>query len=318
MRVAFIGAGKMATRLMSCVDSVSGANITAVCDIDTDAAAEAANPRDAAVVTDHERLFDDHDFDTLFLAIPPFAYSNQATLAVDHGVDLFVEKPVALQPEDAEDVEAAVADSDIVTSSGYVFRYDLITEKALDLIGNRDIALLDGRYWSGLLASDWGNKLDISGGDINVRATHLYDLVRYFGGEVERVSAAGSDLVETEEIDYDDAVTTTLEHETGTVSHVSSAVTAPKWTVEFDVIGDDFELRLDYTDQSLSGVVDGEEIEFDGSCERYKREVETFLEACETGDEDLVRSSYGDAARTLELNWTVIKAAACRKPTPTP
>lgn len=308
MRVAFIGAGKMATGLMECVDAVDGSTITAVCDIDEDAASAAAEARNAAVFTDHEALFEDHDFDVVFLAIPPFAYSNQAELAVQHGVHLFVEKPVALRPADAAPIEAAIEDSDIVTSSGYVFRYDQITERALDLVGDRPIALIDSRYWSGLLASDWGNEMELSGGDLNVRATHLYDTLRYLGGDVEQVYAAGSDRVGTAEIDYPDAVTTTLEHENGIVSHVSSAVTAPSWTVEVDLIGDDFELRLDYADQSLSGLVDGEEIEYDGTCERYQREVATFLEACETGSQELVRSSYADATRTLELNWAVIDA----------
>jgi myo-inositol 2-dehydrogenase/D-chiro-inositol 1-dehydrogenase len=308
MRVAFIGAGKMASGLMECVDAVDGAQITAVCDIDEAAATAAAEARGAEAFTDHETLFSDHEFDAVFLAIPPFAYSNQAELAVEHGVDLFVEKPVALRPADVEAIEAAIEDSDIVTSSGYVFRYDLITEEALELIGDRDIALIDSRYWSGLLASDWGNEMDLSGGDINVRATHLYDTIRYLGGDVERVYAAGSRRVGTPEIDYDDAVTTTVEHENGVVSHVSSAVTAPSWTVEVDIIGDDFELRLDYAEQSLSGIVEGEEVEYDGTCERYQREVATFIEACAAGDQSLVRSSYADAARTLELNWAVIEA----------
>lgn len=314
MRVAFIGAGKMATDLMDCVDEADGAQITAICDIDGDAAEEAANPRDAAVFEDHERLFDTHEFDALFLAIPPFAYTTQAELAVEHDVDLFIEKPVALRPEDAEAVEATIASSDIVTSSGYVFRYDLITEKALELIGDRDISLLDGRYWSGLLASDWGNKKEISGGDINIRVTHLTDTLRYFGGEVDRVYAAGTDRIGTEEIDYNDGVTTTVEHENGIISHISSVVTAPSWTVEFDIIGDDFQLRLDYADQSLSGMVDGEEIDYDGTCDRYRREVETFIEACRTNDQSRVRSSYADAARTLELNWAVIDAVEREEP----
>lgn len=318
MRVAFIGAGKMATILMKRVDAVEEAQITAVCDIDAEAAAEAAAPRNAAVYTDHQTLFAEHEFDVLFLAIPPFAYGDQIDFAVEHGVDLFVEKPVALRPADAKRIESAVVESDIVTSSGYVFRYDRITEKACELIGSRDIALIDGRYWSGLLESKWGNELASSGGEINIRSTHLYDLLRYFGGEVEQVFAAGSDVIGTEAIDYDDAVTTTVEHANGVVSHVSSAVTAPTWTVEFDVIGDDFELRLDYADQSLTGVIDGEQVSFDGTCERYQREIDSFLNACAEGDQSQVRSSYTDAVRTLELNWTVIDAVETSEPTRIP
>jgi predicted dehydrogenase len=309
MRVAFIGAGKMASDLMDCVDQIDAAEIVAVCDIDESLAAAEADPRDAAVFTDHESLFAEHDFDVVFIAIPPFAYSNQAALAVEHDVHLFVEKPVALRPEDAHEIEELLADADIVTGSGYVFRYDRITERARELIGDRKISLLDARYWAGLPNSEWGHETNLSGTDINIRTTHVLDTMRYLAGDVERVYAASTDRIGTEEVDYDDAATATVEHETDVVGTVTSSITAPEWTVEVDIVGDDFQLHLDYATQSLTGHIAGEPIEFDGTCHRYYREVEAFLEACERGDQDHFRSSFADAARTLELNWAVIDSA---------
>lgn len=309
MRVAFIGAGKMASDLMACVDDYDGATITAVCDIDGEVAEAAATPRDAAVFTDHRTLFDDHEFDVVFVAIPPFAYSDQATLAAEHGVHTFVEKPVALHPEDATEVEAALDAAGVVTGSGYVFRYDLITERARELIGSRELALVDARYWSGLPGSEWGYRMESSGGDVNIRTTHVLDTMRYLGGDVERVSAAGSTNVDTPEVDYPDAVAATLEHETGVVGNVSSTVAGSGWTVELDLVGEDIQLHLDYANQALSGVVDGEPIEFDGTCDRYAREVSGFLDACAAEEQSAYRCSYTDAARTLDLNWAVIDAA---------
>jgi myo-inositol 2-dehydrogenase/D-chiro-inositol 1-dehydrogenase len=309
MRVAFIGAGKMASGLMDCVDEASGHEVVAVCDVNEAAARSAAESRGAAVYTDHYTLFETGDFEVVFVAIPPFAYSDQAELAAEHGVHCFVEKPVGLHVEDAQRWEAVLDTADVVTSSGYVFRYDAITERALELIGDRPIALLEAQYWNGLLASEWGNEMAKSGGDINVRATHVYDLLRYFGGEVERLFAAGSDAVGTPEIDYFDAVTATAEHDSGAVSNVSSAVVAPQWTVDLDVVGEGFELHLDYTTQQLTGEIDGETVEFDGTCDRYQREVESFLDACERGDQSAVRSSFADATRTLELNRAAIEAS---------
>lgn len=308
MRVAFIGAGKMASGLMGCIDEIDGHSIVAVCDVNEEAARSAASPRDADVYTDHETLFEAADFEVVFIAIPPFAYSDQIDLAAEHGVHCFVEKPVGLHTQDAHEWKAALDTADVITSSGYVFRYDAITERARELIGDRPIALLDASYWSGLLASEWGNKMSTSGGDINIRATHVYDLLRYFGGDVERVFAVGSENVGTPEIDYFDAVAATVEHETGVVSSVSSAVVAPQWTVTLDIIGEGFELHLDYAAQRLTGEVDGNDIEFDGECDRYRKEVETFLHACMTDDQSIVRSSFADATRTLELNWATIEA----------
>lgn len=309
MRVAFIGAGKMASDLMACVDDYKGATITAVCDVDEAAAETAAEPREADVYTDHETLFEVHDFDVVFVAIPPFAYSNQATLAAEHGVHTFIEKPVALRPKNVPEVRAAFDEADIVTGSGYVFRYDRITERARELVGNRDLALVDAQYWGGLPSSEWGYRMASSGGDVNIRTTHVLDTMRYLAGEVECVSAAGSHAVDIPEVDYPAAVAATLEHETGVVGTVSSTVAGSKWTVDVEVVGEDLQLHLDYASQTLSGVVDGEEVDFDGSCDRYAREVHAFFDACAAGTQDSFRSPYTDAARTLDLNWAVIDAA---------
>lgn len=310
MHVGFIGAGKMASTLMKKVDDAEGATIAAVCDVEEDAAREAAEPRGADAYTDHRTFYDERpDIDAVFVAIPPFAYDDQVTLAAERGIDVFCEKPVALDPARGRETLAAIEEAGIVTGAGYVFRYDEITEAAIDLLDGREIALLDGRYWSGLLASAWGNELALSGGEIVTRATHIYDTVRYLAGDVEHVAAAATDRIGTEEIDYPDATTATLVHENGVVSSVSSAVTSPDWTAEVDVVGDGVSLTLDYTTQELTGSVDGEEIRREHPTDRYGREVEAFLQASRANDPSTVRSDYADALRTLSLNWTVIDAA---------
>lgn len=314
MNVGFIGAGKMASTLMEKVDASDGATITAVCDIDEEAARDAAEPRNAAVYTEHETLYEEGSLDAVIIAIPPFAYDDQVALAAEHGIDAFVEKPVALKPEQGRETLAAIEDAGIITGTGYVFRYDEITEKALELLEDREIAMLTGRYWSGLLASPWGNELERSGGEIITRTTHIYDLVRYFGGDVERVTAASTDRIGTPEIDYPDATTATLEHENGIVSTVSSAVTSPEWTAELNIVGEDVHLHLDYTTQEITGVVGDEEIHFELPTDRYGQEVTGFLEAVDRNDPEHVRSDYADAVRTLSLNWTVIDAAESAEP----
>lgn len=309
MEVGFIGAGKMAGTLMTKVDDWDGAAITAICDVDREAAAGEADPRSASVYTDHRDLYAGEELDAVFVAIPPFAYDDQVRLAAERGIDIFVEKPVALDASHGRETLTAVENAGIVTGTGYVFRYDGITEAALRLVEDREIALLAGRYWSGLLASRWGNDLDLSGGEIVTRTTHLYDLARYLGGEVERVTAAASDSVGTAETDYPDATTATMSHETGVVSSVSSAVTAPSWTAELDVVGEGLHLHLDFVTQTLTGSVDDEAVDRHLPTDRYGREVAAFLDAVDAGDPTRVRSDYADGLRTLSLNWAVIDAA---------
>lgn len=309
MEIGFIGAGKMAGTLMEKVDDYDGARVTAICDVNQEAAREAAEPREASAYSDHTDLYEEASLDAVVIAIPPFAYDNQVTMAAERGIDVFVEKPVALRIEQGRETLAAIEEAGIVSGTGYVFRYDEISERARELLADREISLLAGRYWSGLLASSWGNELELSGGEIVTRTTHIYDMARYLAGDVRRVLAASTDRIGTEEIDYPDATTATLEHENGVVTSVSSGVTSPTWTAELDVLGDDLHLQLDYTEQTLTGQVGPETIDYHAPTDRYGHEVETFLEAVERGDPDHVRSDYADALQTLSVNWTVIDAA---------
>lgn len=309
MEIGFVGAGKMAGMLIEKVDAIDDATVTGICDVNEAAALEVAEPRGASVYTDHETLYAEEALDAVFIAIPPFAYDDQASLAAERGIDVFVEKPVALRPDQGRETLTAIEEADILTGTGYVFRYDEITDVALELLENHEISLLNGRYWSGLLASSWGNELDLSGGEIVTRTTHIYDTIRYLGGDVERVSASGTDRLGTDGIDYPDATAARLDHENGIVSTVSSGVTSPEWVAELDVLGDDVSLRLDYAAQKLTGSVAGDEIHYDFATDRYGREVEAFLEAVRSGDRSHVRSEFADALRTLSLNWTVIDAA---------
>lgn len=309
MKIACIGAGKMASILMEKVDGIAGATITAICDVNAGAATEAANAREATAYTNHHELYDNEPVDAVLVAIPPFAYEDQVTEAAKRGIDVFVEKPVALDPTQGRETLAAIENADVVSGSGYVFRYDEITERALELLGDRDIAFLDGRYWSGLLANEWGNEFDRSGGEIVTRATHIYDLVRYVGGDVKQVSAMCSDQTDIPEVDYPDTTAATMRHETGLISTVTSTITSPEWTAELDIVGDGAHLHLDYVTQELTGSVDGAAVHEELPTDRYGEEVAAFIEASRRGDPAAVRADFADGLRTLELNWAVIDAA---------
>ena len=57
-------------------------------------------------------------------------------------------------------------------------------------------------------------------------------------------------------------------------------------------------MNLDY---QLRGHIDGESIEFDGTESGYYRQVEHFVKAVEINDQNLVRSGYADAVKTLAV-----------------
>ena len=319
VELAFVGTGGIASIHLARIETIDNADVVAVCDIDEERAHEAAASWDAAVFTDHEMMFAEATFDAVFVCLPPFAHTNQELLAAEHGVDLFVEKPLGLSHEYAQEVRDAVAEAGIVTQVGHMTRYTDIVERADELLGNRTIALADGRWFGGVPGTAWWREKARSGGQVIEQAVHVYDLVRQFAGDAERVSATGGQSVVTDAIDFADSTTASIQHATGTVGHVSASSASPDGDVGLTIVGKDAYLDLDVSNGALHGRIDSEEIhhenqvpvrwnDYQGGNDAFRKELDGFLDAVRTGDPDRPRSPYADALQSFELTLAVNEA----------
>lgn len=319
IELAFIGAGGIASIHLARIEATDNADVVAVCDIDEERAHEAAAPWDAAVFTNHEVMFAEAAFDAVFVCLPPFAHTNQELLAAEHGVDLFVEKPLGLSHEYAREVCDAVVEAGIVTQVGHMNRYTDIVERADELLDNRTVALADGRWFGGVPGTAWWREKARSGGQTIEQAIHVYDLVRQFAGDAESVSATGGQAVVTDAIDFADSTTASIQHVNGTVGHVSASSASPTGDVGLTVVGEDAYLDLDVSNGALRGRIDGEEVnhenqasvrwnDYQGGNDAFRKELDDFLDAVQTGDPDRPRSPYADALRSFELTLAVNEA----------
>lgn len=311
--IAFVGAGNIAGRHFDTLESLDGADVVAICDIDEDAAASAGERFDAATFTDWEAMYDEATFDAVFVCLPPFAHEGQELAAAERGVDLFVEKPLALDLEYAEDVRDTVAEHGVVAQVGYNWRYSPGVEYVRDVLADRTVGYVDGWWWGGVPGgeSHWWRHRDRSGGQVVEQATHIFDTVRHLAGDVERVAAAGGNELE-DLVDFPDVTSATMTHAGPAVSHVSTSCAAERGKHGLEVVADGATLSFDQ--RSVSGTVDGEEVEESWDANPYAREVEAFVEAVATGDDAGVRSTYGDAVESLAVTLAVEESIAAGEP----
>jgi predicted dehydrogenase len=305
MNIAFIGVGGIATRYLKAIDAMADIRVAAVCDLNEARAREVAEPLGAAVYTDHHELYRQGGFEAVLICIPPFAHTDQETMAVERNIHLFVAKPVALTMEKTAEVERVLQGRDIVHQSGYMWRYADITDKALELIGNRRIALVEGQVWTGVPKTPWWWEKAKSGGQVVEQASHIYDLVRLYAGDVESLTAYGSRGIARTPVDFEDVISAVMKHTGGAISHVSSTCGAPDVRFELNLIGEGFRLNMNYGQRKLTGKVDEEKIDFKGDIDGYDKQLETFFAAIRGRDKSLVRSSYDDAAKSLRLTLAV-------------
>lgn len=318
VHIAIVGAGGIGSVHLNTLAEIDAADVTAICDVSEEVATTAAEEFGATAYTDHEEMLSTEDLDAMFVAIPPFAHTTQETAGAEAGVDLFVEKPIALSTETAERVDEAITKAQVRSQVGHMYRYSPVVEKATELVGDRDVALIDGHWIGGVPPSGWWGVKEKSGGQVVEQAAHVFDLVRYFGGDVDSVCAQGGKSVVGDEIDFEDAVTASMKHESGAVSHVSTSCASPDEDVALRLVGDGYHLELEFWFEGaddpvsfgrLTGTVDGETVEFEAREDAWTREVRAFVEAVETdADDGDLRSPYADARKTLELTLAVTEA----------
>lgn len=313
-RIAFIGSGGIAQwQHFNNLETMDSVEIVGICDINEEAATEAADRFDAEAFTDHETLYQEVAIDAAFICLPPFAHTDQEIMAVERGIDLFVEKPLALTAEKAHEIRNAIVATDVIAQVGYNWRYAPAVDRARELLDDRTIEYLDGRFWGGVPGGEdhWWRHKDRSGGQVVEQATHTFDTIRFLAGDVSTVYAVGANRV-SDLVDFPDAISATMKHESGAISHVSTSCVAEKGDSKLEVVADGMTLTV--RQQELRGTVDGDDINEEFERNPYAIEVERFLEAVKDGDKEGVRSTYEDATKSFELTLAVNESIDASNP----
>jgi predicted dehydrogenase len=274
----------------------------AVCDINEERATAAAVEHGSAVYTAHREMLDGEWLEAVFVAIPPGSHTTEVRDVALAGIPVFTAKPVALDLETALRTQEAIDYTGVINQVGHMARYADVTAHARDLLSNRPpLNLGFGRFLCRMSpAHPWWGKFSASGGQMVEQSSHVFDLLRYFMGEIEAVQAFGhagtSDIA-----DFPDSTVCNLRFESGAVGNVVSTCVARAqegFTVE--LTGRDLYLRLGM-DTRLTGQMDGEPVDYLGEETGYFRQIERFLRAVQERNQSLVRSSYADAVKTLAV-----------------
>ena len=301
LKIAFIGVGGIAGNYRRSLKQLERP-IAAVCDINAERAAAIAAEEEATAYTDHSEMLEKEKLDVVFTCIPPGAHTTQVADAAASGAALFVAKPVAQDLEIAQHARDAITAAGVINQVGYMARYSDITAKAKALVGDRKLAMGFGRFLARMGANHpWWGKYEVSRGQMVEQTTHVFDLIRYFLGDVANVHAYGVKGVSEDIADFEECTVCNLQFESGAVGNITSTCVARAHdNFATELVGDDIYLKLTH-DLGLRGQIGGEGIDYTGTEAGYFRQVEQFIKAVEANDQGLVRSSYADAVKTLAV-----------------
>ncbi|WWC58750.1 uncharacterized protein I303_101294 [Kwoniella dejecticola CBS 10117] len=269
-------------------------------------------------------------------------------------VAIFFEKPVATGQPWEESVGEALKVSDYLKANhrapisiGYVLRYLKIVQQVKKIIQENNLTVMatNARFvvaYELAVKTDWWNK-DIQLGPVIEQATHICDLVRFLGGEIDfnTISAHALEAHEKpgqlSKKNFDESVipdklripratSASWKYESGAVGIFlhSTALHGTDYEVQLEVFADGVsaELPVSHFDlQNIFGTSKAPELlvrrpgsdEFERTVtpgdDAYQTEMNHFIDAIEGGAEPEIFSSYEDAAKTYEMTWVIRNSA---------
>lgn len=247
LRAGILGVGGIAHKHANAIQQLSNQiELVACCGRNADktrAFGEQYTAGRALLFTDHTEMFLEAELDVVIICLPPFAHTDEVTQAAELGIHILIEKPIALDAVQAwlmvEDTERA----GIKTQVGFMYRFGAAVERfkmLLNIGTTGPVGLMSAGYFANSLHAPWWRERSKSGGQVVEQAIHLFDLMRYFGGEAVRVYSRQNNLFHRDVPAYDseDVSATTIEFAGGAlgVVYATNAAVPNKWTKEWRVV----------------------------------------------------------------------------------
>lgn len=189
LRVGCVGTGFIAGRHLAALSGFSDVEVVAVADPVEERAEQAAARSGGRAYDDGLAMLDAEDLDAVWLCVPPFAHGDLEDAAIDRGLPMFVEKPLALDLAAAARLAERVRERELLTAVGYHWRALTVVEQAQRIVRETPAHLVTGSWLDRTPAAAWWSRRAGSGGQLVEQTTHLVDLARVLVGEVRSVQA---------------------------------------------------------------------------------------------------------------------------------
>jgi myo-inositol 2-dehydrogenase/D-chiro-inositol 1-dehydrogenase len=315
-RIGLIGAGGVGRRHAQVLSGFPDVHLVGVCDAVPAAAAALASDIDCRVYASAGELLS-AGVDAVYVCVPPFAHGAPETAVLSAGVPLFVEKPLAVTEEAAEQLGAQVAAAGVVTAVGHHWRYLEVVERAQRLLDGRTVRLIGGTWLDKVPPVGWWPVRERSGGPVIEQAVHVLDLARVLAGEVAEVFAMGDGRPPpVPGSDVDGVTTATLRFRSGALGTLSTTcLLGWKQRAGLEVVADGLWLSVGEDGLVIreGGAEPAEErVAADPAAARVAVD-RAFVDAVR-GIGDDVRAPYAEALRTHRLACALARSAGSGQP----
>ncbi len=235
-RLASIGVGMIGTVHTKSLKREERCEYVAMCDSDP-AKKEAADAAGIPFYRDYVEMIETEKLDGVVVAVPNDRHGEVGTVCADHGLHLFMEKPIAPTIAESQQLIDAAERNGVHLLVGHHRRFNPLMTAMKEIIGRGELGKIVGisMLWAMLKPDEyfvqgpWRKKP--GGGPVLINLIHEIDNLRYLYGEISSVYGVVSN--EARGFPVEDTVGLTLQMADGAIATILLTDTVPSiWAYE--------------------------------------------------------------------------------------
>lgn len=187
IKIGLIGCGKISKAHVSAIEAIEDAEIIAACDILSENLAAVCEKTGAVGYSDYKELIEKEDIDLALITLPHALHGEATCIAAEHGIHVFLEKPMGVSSEDCKRMIEACKKADVMLWIGHPYQFIPAYRFAKELIASGELGSLvsisETRNQNYFIPSRprWFLQKAMSGGGIMMNlGAHSLDKLKFF------------------------------------------------------------------------------------------------------------------------------------------
>ncbi|MFE7606473.1 Gfo/Idh/MocA family protein [Brachybacterium paraconglomeratum] len=245
-RIGLIGYGDVSVVHIGAIEAIEGLELVGIADVDPAARERAAADTGLPTFASAEELIDALGPDAVHVTTPHDQHVGPSLAALERGVHVLQEKPLAHTLAEGERLVEALAAVSAPRADGgagapkvaicFQNRYNRGSQELHRLLASGELGAVRGAYasvvWSRTAeyyaAKPWRGRWETAGGGLLInQAIHTLDLVQWLLGPVERTEGLVSQKKFAGVVETEDTADLVLHHASGITTTFYATLTAP-------------------------------------------------------------------------------------------
>jgi len=244
IRAAMVGLGWWGRHMVNSVETSEKIDVVRLTARRPDRHKDFSDEKGIPLVDDYQKVLEDPEVDAVILCTPHSQHEDQVLAAVEHGKQIFCEKPLSLTKDSIERMLAATTRAGLIMGVGHERRYESTMEAIAEIAASGELgtqmhveANFSHSIFASIDADGWrGSQEEAPAAGMTGMGVHLTDLFISMLGPVEAVVAQTARRVLP--LPTGDVVTVQLRFESGATGFVG-AISATPYYGRFTLFGNE-------------------------------------------------------------------------------